>query len=85
LKAGEVQRFYPDVKMKELADGFAVLASQKVDLKVDKVNITGSTATVEGQWSVTFRPKVGKEDHNSRKVKLQLRKAQASWIIVGRS
>jgi hypothetical protein len=85
LNVSSVQRVYPGVRAKELGDSFAGLARQQVEIKDQKVDVRGSDATVECQWSVTIKPRAGKETKESHKVRLQLKKSTTGWIIVNRS
>jgi hypothetical protein len=85
LNVSSVQRVYPTVNAKGLGDSFAALSRQQVEIKDEKVDVRGSTATVDCQWSVTFKPRAGKETKESHKVKLQLQKTSTGWVIVNRS
>jgi len=85
LNVSSVQRVFPTVRAKELGESFALLSRQQVEIKDEKVDIRGSNATVECQWSVTYKPRAGKENKESHKVKLQLQKNPTGWIIVNRS
>ena len=79
-----VKRLYPTVNEQALGQRFSEMRSQQVQIQGERIEITGTTASVTCTWATNFVPKVGGPQRGTARVTLRLQKAGDTWIIVDR-
>jgi hypothetical protein len=83
--AGAVKRLYPAANEPALRDTFSKMRSQQVQIRDEKITITGPTsAAVSLTWFINIVPEVGVLQRGAPKVTLRLQKSGNTWIIVER-
>jgi hypothetical protein len=84
LDPGGVKRVHPSVNEQALTQAFSGYRSQQVQIRDERIMVTGTTAVVTCTLDTNFVPKVGAPQRVALKVTLRLQKAGGAWIIVDR-
>ena len=82
--AGAVKRVFPAVNDQALQKDFSAMRSQQVQIEGERIDITGTTASVTCSWTTSFVPRVGAPGRGTAKVTLRFQKSGGTWVIVDR-
>jgi ketosteroid isomerase-like protein len=84
LDIDAVIKVYPRVAAAPLAQGFAQMKAQRVQILVDQLSVSGTTATVTCQVRQRFEPKAGRANEATVNATFRLQKSGGVWVIVDR-
>ena len=75
---------FPSVAAAPLAQGFAQMKAQRVQILVEQLSVSGTTATVMCQVRQRFEPKAGRANETTVNATFRLQKSNGVWVIVDR-
>jgi ketosteroid isomerase-like protein len=84
LDVAAVQKVFPGVDARGLAQSFAQMRQQRVEIVVNQISVSGSTATVTSEVQSHFEPKAGRATDTTVNATFRLQKAGGGWIIAAR-
>jgi eukaryotic-like serine/threonine-protein kinase len=84
LDAGMVKRVFPAVDATALAQAFAQMRSQHIEIEREQIAVAATTATVTCQVRQHFEPKAGRVNDSVVTATFALQKTGAGWVIVQR-
>ena len=84
LEAGDVKRVFPTVNEQALRQAFSAYRSQQVQIQVNRIDVTGASATASCALTTSVVPKVGGPQRGTAMVTLRLQKTGGTWLIVER-
>jgi hypothetical protein len=84
LEASSVRRVFPQVNEQALIQAFSEYRSQQVQLQVDRIDVSGTSATAFCAWIASVVPRIGSPQRGTARVTLHLQKIGGAWVIVQR-
>ena len=84
LDADAVSRLHPTIDRARLAESFAQMKSQSVDITIGQLTVNGNTATVTSTVHTRAEPRAGRAQDSTVATEFQLQKQNNRWVIVQR-